>query len=214
MQRVGPAVAARCEAAWIRGDLAAAGEEARAAWKLASPTPNAWRRGSIAYWMWRMGGLDAIPENIAEPYRLEMAGDARAAAAEWERLGCPYERALALVQLDDAAAHRDALETLERFGARAAAEAVRRDLRGRGVRGIPRGPRPATRDNAAGLTRSQLRVLTLLAQGISNAEIARELFLSPRTVDHHVSAILQRLGVRTRAEAVAAAHTRELIPRN
>jgi ATP/maltotriose-dependent transcriptional regulator MalT len=211
MQRIGPAIAARAEAAWIRGDPAAALSETRAAWALASRNANPWYRGSAAYWLSRAGGLDAIPENIAEPYRLQMEGDWRGAAAYWEHVGCPYERSLALADVDDADAQREALDGLERLGARASAEAVRRDLRARGVRRVPRGPRRTTRAHPGGLTPSHAKVLALLAEGQSNATIAQKLFLSPRTVDHHVSAILQRLGVRSRGEAVAAARSRGLL---
>jgi DNA-binding NarL/FixJ family response regulator len=87
----------------------------------------------------------------------------------------------------------------------AAAATVARKLRERGERGLARGPRPSTRANPAGLTARQLDVLRLVAQGRRNAEIARELVLSERTVDHHVAAILNKLGARTRVEATAHA---------
>jgi DNA-binding NarL/FixJ family response regulator len=78
-------------------------------------------------------------------------------------------------------------------------------LRDRGVRDLPRGPRARTRSNPAGLTTRELEVLALLAEGLRNADIAERLVVSAKTVDHHVSAILRKLEVRTRSEAVAAA---------
>jgi DNA-binding CsgD family transcriptional regulator len=70
------------------------------------------------------------------------------------------------------------------------------------VRGIPRGPRPATRTNPFGLTPRQMDVLQLLKEGLTNNEIAARLSISPRTAEHHVAAILSRLGAGSRDEAI------------
>jgi DNA-binding NarL/FixJ family response regulator len=120
-------------------------------------------------------------------------------------LGCPYEAADALADADQEPQLRTALAELERLGARPLAAAVARKLRELGVRGLARGPRPATRANPANLTAREAEVLALVAEGLRNADIARRLFVSPKTVEHHVSAVLVKLGVRTRGEAARAA---------
>jgi DNA-binding NarL/FixJ family response regulator len=116
----------------------------------------------------------------------------------------PFERALALSE-GDVAARLDALAVLDGLGADAVAAKLRRLLRADGVRHVPRGPRRATRANPAGLTMRQSEILDLLCDGMSNPEIADRLFISGRTVEHHVSAILTKLAVGSREEAVSVA---------
>ena len=212
LQRLAPVANARAEAAWLRGDLDTARAEAVRAYPLALRVESWWDAGRLAAWLRRAGALTDVPAELPGPFSAELAGRWRDAAQAWERAGCPFEQALVLAEGDDPEAWLEAFEILEALGTRAAVTAVRRDLQKRGARGIPRGPRAATRRNPAGLTPAQVRVLTLLTRGLSNPEIARELSLSSRTVDHHVSAILAKLGVATRAAAIAAAHERRLVP--
>jgi DNA-binding NarL/FixJ family response regulator len=113
--------------------------------------------------------------------------------------------ALAMGASPDDQVVREAIDQLQRLGARPAASVLARRLRRRGVRGIPRGPRPQTRQNPAGLTPRELEVLARLTEGMRNAQIAKALVVSEKTVDHHVSAVLRKLGVQTRGEASAEA---------
>ena len=168
--------------------------------------------GSIALWLWALGELSDAPEGIAEPYRLTIEGDPIAAAAIWATIGCPYERAIALSN-GDKAAQLEALEILDALGAVAVAAKTRKALRDQGV-AVPRRKARATRDHAAGLTARQAEVLQLLDEGLSNIEIADRLFVSPRTVEHHVAAVLAKLGASTRDEAIARARDEGLLTIN
>jgi DNA-binding CsgD family transcriptional regulator len=179
-------------------------------YELALKHTHPWKLGELSLWMWRAGGLTSVPGPIAEPFARQIAGDWWGAAALWEQIGCPYEQALALAD-GDAEAMRNAFALFEWLGAQPAMAVVRRRLQLLGIGGIPRGPRLSTRMNQAGLTSRQLEVLELLAEGLSNAEIARRLFTSPKTIEHHVSAVLAKLGVHSRAHAISVAHHLELI---
>ena len=204
LQRLGHVHAARAEAAWLAGDSERAIGEARAVYDLALEKRHLWFAGELAYWQWKAGALDSAPDWMAEPYARQIAGDARGAALEWSARGCIYEAARALAESNEAKALQEALETFDQLGAAPAASGTRKSLKELGV-SVPRGPRASTRENAAALTTRELEVLRLLAEGLRNADIAERLVVSTRTVDHHVSAILRKLGVRTRGEAVAAA---------
>jgi DNA-binding CsgD family transcriptional regulator/tetratricopeptide (TPR) repeat protein len=142
-----------------------------------------------------------------EPWAAGLRGDWRAAAAGWAAVGDPYERALELAASGEVAPTLEALGVIDGLRAPAAAARVRGRLAALGVQRLPRGPTARTRANPAGLTDRQLDVLVLLTEGLTNAEIAARLVLSVRTVDHHVAAVLEKLGVRSRRAAAAAART-------
>jgi len=148
---------------------------------------------------------------VAQPFALMLADDHRRAAQAWQALGCPLWAAYALAFSPRMGDAQECLDILSRLDAPAVRHAVLRDRRARGL-AIPRGPRPASRANPAGLTARELEVLQLLADGLSYAEVAGRLILSEKTVGHHVSAILRKLGEPTRARAVAAALRLGAIP--
>ena len=205
LQRLAPAAAARAEHAWLTGDHERTAQIAAETHALAVARGDVWARAQLAFWLWRAGALDERPPDAPTPYGRSIAGDWRGAAAQWDGLGFPYEAADARSEADEEEALLGALAVFDRLGAAARARKLRRALRARGLRRVPRGPRPASRAAPAGLTPRQLDVLRQIAGGATNAEIAERLVISPKTADHHVSAVLSKLGVHSRREAAAAA---------
>jgi DNA-binding NarL/FixJ family response regulator len=137
------------------------------------------------------------------------SGNWRAAAEAWRQLGCPYEHATVLALHGGEAEKREALAIFEGLDAAPAARAIRKQFRAEGIKRVSRGARPTTQSNQFGLTRREAQVLELLSTGMRNSAIARALFVSQKTVDHHVSAILGKLGVPSRGAAVVAARVTE-----
>jgi DNA-binding CsgD family transcriptional regulator/tetratricopeptide (TPR) repeat protein len=205
LQWTAPVAAARAEYAWLHGDDRRAAEEAAGMFELAARDGHQWFAGELACWLRLAGAPVPAPAVMAEPHRLLLAGDWRAAADAWRERGYPYQQALALAYGDQDEALLEGLALLDGLGARQTALRLRRRLRRRGNLRVPRGPTRATAANPAGLTGRQIEVLGLLAQGLTDAEIAERLSLSAKTVGHHVSALLAKLGVGSRREAAAAA---------
>ncbi|HEX5598632.1 MAG TPA: AAA family ATPase [Micromonosporaceae bacterium] len=201
LQRLWPTAAARAELAWLNGTPERIEELIGDTYRLAVGLGQEWAIGELGYWRWVADSSVRVPEDAARPYALQITGDWSAAAQLWRELGCPYEAALALAGGDDPEQQLVALRELQQLGAWGTAELVARRLREHGVRRLPRQPRRATRGNPAHLTARELEVLRLLPEGLRNVDIAARLHLSPKTVDHHVSAILAKLGVASRQEA-------------
>lgn len=203
--------AAKAEAAWLAGRPELVTEVTDAAFTVALERRSPWPVAELAYWRRRAGIEEELPKEAGGPFAFQLRGEWAKAAELWREAGCPYEEALALSEADDDDALRRALDISQSLGARPLAAMVARRLRERGAHDIPRGPRPSTLENPANLTSRELEVLNLVAEGRRNADIAEQLFLSRRTIDHHVSAILRKLGARTRGEAVAEASRLRLL---
>jgi DNA-binding CsgD family transcriptional regulator/tetratricopeptide (TPR) repeat protein len=205
-QRIAPMLATELELCWHTGEGPPASELALAETTLFPNKSHSWYYTELAYWMHKCGLY--IPGNddvkYMGPFVHEVDGHWLAAAEAWKDLGCAYEAALALYEIDEAH-QKQALLMLDAMGATATHRILKSRLKLKGVRHIPRGPRESTRNNPAQLTGRQIEILMLLRDGSQNKEIADKLFISPKTVDHHISAILSKLEVTTRAKAVLEA---------
>jgi DNA-binding CsgD family transcriptional regulator/tetratricopeptide (TPR) repeat protein len=202
---IAPVREARAELRWLSGQPGLAVQEARSGYDSAIGRVDRWTLGTLAIWLSRLQAPDGGLASLPRPFALEIAGDWQGAAAAWARLGRPYDAALAWLGSSDEAGLRHALSALEDLRARASATAARRRMKALGVKAIPRGPRPATRAAPAGLTAREQEVLALLSEGLPDREISRRLFISERTVHHHVSSVLSKFGVSSRTAAAREA---------
>ena len=214
---IAPVRFALAEAAWLADEVDAAHEQLTAVAAMDLDSFDPWALGELAVW-WRRCEMTApLPpatKRAPAPRAAELAGHPAAAAAEWTRLGLPYEAALALTQLrggEAGPALARAVAMLEEIEARPAALLARRTAQRLGVADqLPRarrGPYAAARRHPLGLTQRELQVLRLLAQGMGNQDIARRLVRSPRTVEHHVSAVLGKLNASSRMDVVLRLHS-------
>ena len=203
-QNIGPAVASWAEFCWINNRLDDPMlDECERAVSLLAHGRQGLHLGELCLWLHSVGRLESIPDHLPEPFRETIQGNAATATDLWDNLGCPYHKALAMMsQTDDIAIQ--GLEILEELGAVPVAAKFRKRLRDKGMT-VPRGKSRQARAHPAGLTARQAEVLELLTEGLTNTEIADQLFLSLRTVENHVSAILSKLHVTNREEAVRAA---------
>jgi len=200
-----PIRALRAEQRWTQGDAELALLEVLSCRDYLHGHFDAWTIWSAAIWLARLVPGAELPASPPGPYALELAGDWRGAAAAWQELSRPYDAAIVRLVHGDEAGLRLALAACDELGAPATAAAARRLMRAAGVLAIPRGPRPVTRSAPAGLTAREQEVLALLSRGMQDREISRALVISERTVHHHVSAVLSKIGVSSRTAAVREA---------
>jgi DNA-binding CsgD family transcriptional regulator/tetratricopeptide (TPR) repeat protein len=168
-----------------------------------------------AWLLWlRRAGLappDLPRRTLDVPVELALAGRWAEAAAAWDAIEMPYDAAWVLLDSADVALVREALDRFERLGTTAASRLARQTLKRLGASSVPSGARTATRAHPAGLTAREQEVLALVVDGLTDEQIAARMVLSVRTVHHHVSSILTKLGVCSRREATDEAHRRGLV---
>jgi DNA-binding CsgD family transcriptional regulator/tetratricopeptide (TPR) repeat protein len=204
VQQIAPVRLALAEAAWLRGDAAAARVSVEATLADADGAADPHTLGRALSWLTRLGAPRPVPAIVPRELAFEIDGQWAEAAGEWEALERPYERALALIQVGSPEALTEAFAILDRLGARPAAAIAAAGLRTLGGR-APRGPRPTTRTNPAGLTAREVEVLRLIADCRQTPKSLARLYISDKTVEHHVSRILAKLEVPSRRDAARAA---------
>jgi len=202
MEKIVSIMAAKAEYFWLQNNLEIFADELYSIYLKVLKSNNIWAIGEMAYWIWKAGKSKEVPQQIAKPYFLQIQGNWREAAELWKELKCPYEEALALSEGDEKAMKK-AIEIFEKLGASATVQLIKHKMRESGIKGVPKGPRQSTKENFAGLTSRQLEVLKLVANGMSNSEIADNLYISAKTVDHHISAIYSKLNIHSRIEAAS-----------
>jgi len=201
--------ASRAEVFWLKNKLQENINELIGWYNKIKKGNNPWAIGEIAYWLWKGGGLSEFPKLIAEPYKLQILGKWHQAAKIWEELNCPYEQALALSEGNEEAM-KSAIKIFDDLGASAASQLIKQKMRTSGIKNIPKGPRQSTKGNPAGLTGRQMEILNLLAEGLSNSQIANRLYISPRTVENHISSIFSKLNIHSRVEAASLVHKNKI----
>ena len=195
---------ARAEVHWLAGCDDAARADLAVVRRAVTPMEYL-LDAQLSVWELRLLGTATPVSPAPGPWATALAGDHAATAVHWDRLFCPYNAALSLYDTGEESHLREAVTRFEGLGADAAVWRTRQRMKELGHRGVPTGARATTRSHPLGLTRREDEVLGLLGEGLTNDEIAGRLVLSTRTVDHHVSAVLGKLGVSSRGAAVARA---------
>ena len=204
LQRIIPSMVSLLEYEWLTGNAVIEKHDIEQTLKVMLSAGLKMDKNEFTWWMKKAGRQVVSPEVVDEPYDTTTTSKALKAASLWEELGCPYEQALMLFEgrEDD---KRTALAIVQGLGALAVFEKMKQEMRNLGLKNIPRGIRSSTRSNAAFLTGREMEILKLLKDDMHNKEIAAHLFISAKTVDHHISSILFKLDTNSRSKAVTEA---------
>ncbi len=203
-QRIQPVFTALLEYEWLSGKSIMEAEELNAAAEIIRQTGTLPEKSEFAFWLQKAGRKKLPGIAPQEGYRFQTPAEIKKAQAFWKQTGCPYEQALFLFEGTEAD-KKTALQLVQELGAQAVFHKMKQLMRNAGIRNIPRGMRNSTQSNPAHLTERELSILQLLPMGLQNREIADKLFISPKTVDHHISSILFKLDVNCRSKAAREA---------
>jgi DNA-binding CsgD family transcriptional regulator len=210
LQRIMPSLSALLEYEWITGETVIETEALDQTVNMIGQIEKITKKNKFYYWL-RKARKEYLPSKERyEGYELKSITLAKKEAMFWGNLGCLYEQALALFEGSDED-KRKAITIIQRLGANAVQEKMKMEMRTSGIKSIPMGIRKTTQSNPAFLTGRELDVLKLLKEGLQNKEIANKLFISAKTVDHHISSILFKLDVNSRIKAVSEAVRLEII---
>lgn len=203
-QRIIPTMVALLEHEWLTGKTIIEKDDIE---KTSAVILNAvieTEKKEFIFWM-KKSGRNYLPlKETTEAYDISSTPKVLKAAEFWENSGCPYEQALVLFEGKDTD-KRKAIVMFQDLGANAVHEKLKQEMKNMGIKNIPRGIRASTRSNAALLTSREMDILLLLKEELQNKEIAAKLFISAKTVDHHISSILFKLEVNSRSKAVTEA---------
>ena len=203
-QRIIPVMVAFLQYEWLSGRKVLTAEELKAGIEMVQQVDHPILNSEFAFWLQKARLREIALPALYEPYKLLQEGKPAMAAHFWDKNNCPFEKAMALFEGDEDS-KRNALAIFQQLDAVAVYEKIKMEMRAGGIKKIPRGLRESTKNNPAQLTNRELDVLLLLEKGVQNKEIADTLFISPKTVDHHISSILYKLEVNSRLKAVAEA---------
>ncbi len=204
LQRIMPALSASLEYEWLTGKHIVETEALDQTINMIRQLEKVSKRNKFYYWLQKTRKNYLPVEERYEGFEITNAAMARKEASIWEKAGCPYERALNLFEGNEED-KREAISIVQGMGAHAVYEKMKFEMRASGIKSIPRGIRKTTQSNPALLTGRELDVLQLLKEGMQNKEIAAKLFISAKTVDHHISSIFLKLDVNSRTKAVQEA---------
>jgi DNA-binding CsgD family transcriptional regulator len=210
LHRIVPAMVASLEYEWITSKNFIAEDALAATIKMTGKMGNIYENSAFAFWLKKARNKVVSLDEVFVGYKLDDNAARSKAIDSWRKAGCPYELALGLFDGSDDD-KRKAVSMMQELGATAVYEKMKYDLRKAGVKKIPRGARKTTQSNAAQLTNRELEILQLINEGLQNKEIASRLFISAKTVDHHITSILYKLEVNSRAKAVHEAIRLEII---
>jgi len=210
LQRIIPSLKALLEYEWLTGKMVIKTEDIDRIKGMIEQSYNHFEKNEFVFWLQKARKEHLQLNNVDEGYDVSNIKKAQKAAAIWQKKGNPYGHALALFE-GDPNDKREAIKIVHELGADSVYEKMKLEMRTSGIKKIPRGIRKITRSNPALLTERELDVLQLLKDGLQNNEIGARLFISGRTVGHHLSSIFFKLDVNSRTKAVKEAVHKDII---